>query len=366
MRSIAYGPVAILISGLLSSCALPPTMTADLRGRECAAYADELGDEIWAVPFRDGDRHELDAWCRAVGPAVYRPSPGISGPNLAAGDSVAVIVWNVGVGSGDVVEFLRSEIGAQCGPSPTSEMHAVLLLQEVLRRDESVPGFPEGSERQPTVRERASDRERIDLITIADRCRLALFYVPSSRNGDKEYADGREDLGNAILSTLPLQDPFAIELPHEASRRVAAGAAVQLPSVGPIRFVSVHFNTFPGPWKLLRTGNSSRVRQALAFGEGLVVVEGQLGTLAAPVVAGGDLNTWSTQEGAFRQMLRLFPESPAWHGEPTRGSFPTDHLFFRTGSAADSVTKPNSYRRITNDYNSDHYPVIAWLSLPPR
>ena len=37
----------------------------------------------------------------------------------------------------------------------------------------------------------------------------------------------REDRGNAIISTEPLLDPFALELPLARQRRVALGAAVR-------------------------------------------------------------------------------------------------------------------------------------------
>jgi endonuclease/exonuclease/phosphatase family metal-dependent hydrolase len=277
---------------------------------------------------------------------------------------VAVVAWNVSAAGGDVLDFLETAMGLRCGNPPTSPIHAVFLFQEALRRDWSVPPAADGYELQPTVSERKRDRERLDIVTIAQRCGLSFVYVPSARNGTEEYEDGREDLGNAIVSTLPLRDPFAIELPQEATRRVATGVTAQLPSGHALRVVSVHFNTFPAPWKLLRTGNSSRVRQALALGEGLVIVEGQPSAEPLPTIAGGDLNTWSTQEGAFHQMLRLFPESPEWPGEPTRGSYPTDHLFFRNASVGDSLATPRSYRRLPNDYDSDHHPIIAWLALP--
>ena len=348
---------------LLSGCALSSNMTADLQGRDCPAYGVERGEEFWAVPSGVGDRRELDAWCRAVGPSVFRPDATILGPRLEDHDSIAVVVWNVSVGGGDILGLLQNEVGVECGPQPTAETHVVLLLQEALRRDASVPEVLDGTERQPTTRERESDRERIDMVSVAEQCGLSLLYVASSRNGEKEYPDGREDIGNAVLSTLPLDSPFAIELPHEASRRVAAGATVRLPTGRSVRVASLHFNTFPAPWKLLRTGNSSRVRQALALENGLNIVESGPAAEVLPLLAGGDLNTWSFSEGALRQLFRIFPDSPAWHGVPTRGSYPTDHLFFRNSSTQTALPQPSSYGPMLYDYNSDHYPVIAWLVL---
>ncbi|MEN3339278.1 MAG: hypothetical protein V7647_2954, partial [Acidobacteriota bacterium] len=52
---------------------------------------------------------------------------------------------------------------------------------------------------------------------------LSLYYVPSMRNGG---AAPHEDRGNAILSSLPLTDLAAYELPFERQRRVALGATI--------------------------------------------------------------------------------------------------------------------------------------------
>ena len=47
---------------------------------------------------------------------------------------------------------------------------------------------------------------------------LAVFYAPSMRNG--EHDGIAEDRGNAIVSTLSLEEPRLIELPLERQRRV--------------------------------------------------------------------------------------------------------------------------------------------------
>ena len=108
---------------------MSPSMTADLRGRDCPAYGAERGDELWTVPWDVGDRRELDAWCRAVGPPVFQPDATIRGPRLEDHDSIAIVVWNVSVGGGDVLGLLQDEVGVECGPEPTAGTHVVLLWQ---------------------------------------------------------------------------------------------------------------------------------------------------------------------------------------------------------------------------------------------
>jgi len=345
---------------------LGPAMTTDVGRRGCDAYTSENVAVLWMVPRDDNDRRQLDSWCRAVGPIVFVPNASIEVADAGPADPVVLAVWNVSLGAGNLRAFLEREIGLRCGPQPHVETHALLLLQEAFRQDESVPPDRPGAKSQFTLREREPIGERVDIERVASECGLSLLYIPSVRNGDRETGGKREDLGNAILSTLPLRDPFAMELPREASRRVATGVVVDFPDGRSLRALSLHFNTFPGPWKLLRTGNSSRVRQALALAEALTLMEAQPGAEQIATLAGGDMNTWSTHEGAFRQLMAAFPDSPEWHGEPTRGSFPTDHLFFRKGSTPNGFSTPVSYHPVTVDYNSDHRPVIAWMLLGSR
>jgi endonuclease/exonuclease/phosphatase family metal-dependent hydrolase len=318
------------------------------------------------VPRDDADRRQLDSWCRAVGPIVFVSDAAIEVADAGPADPVVLAVWNVSLGAGNIWAFLEREIDLRCGPQPRVETHALLLLQEAFRQDESVPPDQPGAKSQHTLREHDPIGERVDIERVASECGLSLLYIPSARNGDRVTGDEREDLGNAILSTLPLRDPFAMELPREASRRVATGVVVDFHDGGKLRALSLHLDTFPGPWNLLRTGNSSRVRQALALAEALTLLEGQPGAEQIATVAGGDMNTWSTQEGAFRQLMAAFPDSPEWHGEATRGSFPRDNLFFRKASTPDGFSTPSAYHPVALNYNSDHRPVIAWMLLGSR
>jgi hypothetical protein len=78
---------------------------------------------------------------------------------------------------------------------------------------------------------------------------FAVLYAPSMRNGEGDARDehgAAEDRGNAIVSTLPLEDPRVIELPLERQRRVAAAATVAGQSVRSrwqLEIVDVHLDT---------------------------------------------------------------------------------------------------------------------------
>ena len=67
----------------------------------------------------------------------------------------------------------------------------------------------------------------MDVDDIAERFGLSVAYVPSMRNGPARDLVAREDRGNAILSTEPLVDVRAIELPFGKQRRVAITALIQ-------------------------------------------------------------------------------------------------------------------------------------------
>lgn len=341
-------------------CAAGVVMTDDVVGRECASVRDSQGAAMrWVVPSNDAPA--LERWCAAVGAPVVRRATTRRATYLGVDDSIRIVAWNVSLGGGQIVTLLE-QLGVSCGVNDRDRGAVVLLAQEAVRRSGALPSMDGDVAHQRRLGWSAEQESSRDIVDVADRCDLHLVYVPGSRNGG--VGDGPpEDVGNAILSTLPLLDPFAVELPKEASRRVAVGATIR-GSGGGIRVVSVHFNTWPGPWRLLRTGNSSRVRQAVALIDALkVVARGSANEV--PVVVGGDLNTWSVPEGALKQLLAYFPASPAWHGEPTRGAFPTDHLLLRlpsrgaNGSAAFHLV---DYGRLEETFNSDHHPVTAWMT----
>jgi endonuclease/exonuclease/phosphatase family metal-dependent hydrolase len=203
------------------------------------------------------------------------------------------------------------------------------------------------------------------------------------RNGAAEFDGEREDKGNAILWSLPLHDFLAIELPFETQRRIVVGATVRHPAGDSLRILSLHLDVSPGLWRVLKTGNSSRLRQAMGIVDALDDVElsrsgrpfvateacqhtceDSTGSYAISTVLAGDFNTWTDGQTVLLHMVDYFPESPPPDGLPTRGEFPADHMFFRQRSSWDGEEPqlvPESYRRLDQQYGSDHKARILEL-----
>jgi endonuclease/exonuclease/phosphatase family metal-dependent hydrolase len=307
----------------------------------------------WLDHSLRSDRWELDGWCRAAGGAVVadmRREP-------VRLDSVALITWNIHMGAArvdDLVADLRS--GALTG-SPAE--HFVLLVQEARRSGSAVPAVLPPGARTPR---RLGDRDAgpaADIVHTAQRLGLGLFYAPSMRNGSAEHA--AEDRGNAILTSVPLTDLMAIELPLLAQRRVAVAATMPfLDAAGnrrELRVTSVHLDY-----------GANRSRPLAPFGSGRTLQAGALADALAGAgnsVVGGDFNTWSLPqlEGGLTRMRAAFPDLPAGRGQATHysgGILPRqlDHLFLRALDVTGDAPV-----RLGDRYGSDHYPLIAWIRL---
>lgn len=365
----------IVASTALAGCMGATAVSVDAPiPRQCNTLVGRpMGERVeWYHPVGTGDNERLDDWCGAVGPPVIVSMPAPSLASAGPGDSVTVAAWNTDAGSGYLMAFVQEELGLQChgDRSQLAEgaPHFVLLVQEALRRSSLVPDVGPSWAIPPAVSEERHPGARVDVLEVASACGLAAFYAPAARNG-LEPRDGlREDKGNAILSTLPLSDFIAIELPYEASRRVVPVATVHNARGDSLRVASVHFITTPPPWRILTTGNTARQRQALALKEALEAIElarrgpeCPVATCGAPTLVGGDTNATSVRETALRMLRSEFPDSPVPSIGGTRGWFPTDHLFFRRGAAQSASILVTSYRRIEDTYYSDHHGVIAAL-----
>ena len=166
----------------------------------------------WFGPNDATDEAPLARWRSAVGPPVLQQG---ENPSDTPADDLTVVSWNTAVGAGDVRRF----VAGLRRPGPV-----VLLLQEVYRGGEEVPGvLPPGAAYASRLGGRPGDSRYEQIEPIARALGLSLFYVPSMRNGGPE---SREDRGNAILSSLPLSDLAAYELPFERQRRVALAATI--------------------------------------------------------------------------------------------------------------------------------------------
>jgi endonuclease/exonuclease/phosphatase family metal-dependent hydrolase len=199
------------------------------------------------------------------------------------------------------------------------------------------------------VPKRLGDDDGFEIQTIAHDLNLNLVYAPAMRNGP-----GQEDRGNAILSTLPLDDVTVIELPIERQRRV--GIAATAHALGrdgtpwTMRLVSVHLETRAGA---LRRGPASARRRQAEF-----LVQA-LGESSAPIVVAGDFNTsWGDDEPAVKTLRRSYPDAPPVGGTTWGKAFISaklDHVFARVPAATIDV------RRGRDRYRSDHFPLVAVL-----
>jgi endonuclease/exonuclease/phosphatase family metal-dependent hydrolase len=195
----------------------------------------------------------------------------------------------------------------------------------------------------------ARDANAPDVIGRARQLGLATVYVPSMRNG----ASLSEDRGNAIISTEPLADLRAVELPFERQRRVALGASVVVQTgqgTTRLMLLNVHLEPLSKPSSLWFFHNPRR-RQIDA-----VLRLAQAPDRSAGTVLGGDFNT--VQGGAREEAYR---QARAWsHGleqEDTRSTHDLgrlDYLFVRLAPEWGAATS-----RVEDKYGSDHHPVIA-------
>ena len=332
----------------------PTTELASLSCRQIVAPTGDRSPSFlrWYERESARSRPTLDRWCRGVGPVVYQSLPA-HGPDdsapVNANGLTAVVSWNVNVGAGDLSAFVADLKAGEWSDGQRVE-HFVLLLQEALRTGDTVP---------PRRASQAGARRLlrppgVDIVRFAREFGLSLLYVPSMRNGLDASAPA-EDRGNAILSTLPLLAPAALELPFARQRRVAALAVLGgVRNEEPLGVASVHLDPFVGANRLWVFGAAgARGRQARAIADVLQ----PLGS----VVVGGDFNTWlGTSEPALREMTRVSGQA-AHARQPTYGSGAVlDYLFFRTPASWRAT-----YERAADTYGSDHYPLVGWITPAP-
>jgi endonuclease/exonuclease/phosphatase family metal-dependent hydrolase len=178
------------------------------------------------------------------------------------------------------------------------------------------------------------------------------------RNGRTPSANA-EDRGNAILSTFPLDQVVAIELPFERQRRVAIAATIRSRTGGgtewSLTLADAHLDT---AFAAARGGPiAARRRQADALIDAL--------DIAAPsstTVVAGDFNTWlGGGETAIRHLRRAFPDAKVPRPQATWSAGVVgammDFVFARTGGREIDV------RRLPERLGSDHYPLLAELQF---
>lgn len=356
---------------VLAATAMAATLAALPRAERAGAQAD-AGDPA-SRPARSAapepvpmtwyggpadDRDDLDRWRRAVGPPllVAMPSTGATNapPRL---DELVIVTWNAHLAEGDLRGLIAAlRAGQLTGGRAVTRF--VLLLQELYRRGPDVPAFAPDARSAHAIT--ARDPEAPDAGDYARTLGLSLLYVPSMRNGPLVA----EDRGNAIVSSEPLGDATAIELPFERQRRVAVGATVAVTTGGAVRGLTVlnaHLEPLSSPASLWIFRNPRR-RQTAALIEFLRAAKPADGQRWAGTVLGGDFNTiqGGAEEDAYVQARGWSQSLVAEDRRATHYMGRIDYLFFRLAPGWTASTT-----RVEDRFGSDHHPVVGRFAPPP-
>jgi endonuclease/exonuclease/phosphatase family metal-dependent hydrolase len=323
--------------------------TAAVDGSRCAARVDRVGDHAIAwIGGPSDDRIELERWCRGVGGPVLAstPSPDHAPPPL---ERLVVLTWNAHLAEGRVTDLIAALADGSLTGQP--EAHYVVLVQELFRRGDDMPPFPLDARSARAIR--ARDQAAADVTTYARTLGLSLLYVPAMRNGP----DLREDRGNAILSTEPLENVASIELPLERQRRVAISADVMVMRAGrqeTLRLVNTHLEPLSSPASLWFFRNP-RSHQMASLLENVALTDfdrdGEAGTVLA-----GDFNTVKAgaDERAYRLARKWGRSTLAEDHRPTHFLGRLDYILFRLRDGWAGTTERSPLK-----FGSDHHPVIG-------
>lgn len=332
LRELSLLVVALIASGCGGAYTLGPARNLALAHPGVA----------WLSPLAPRDAGAIAEWRAAVGSPIIVRSP--STPAAVPSDQLTIISWNIALDGGDVVQLVRD--AQQRAPGRP----IVLLIQEAFRSGDDVPAAVEGE----YAGHLGMCRREREIDDVARALGFSLYYVPSMRNGAPSRH--REDRGNAVLSSLPLTELSAIELPFERQRRVAAAARIAgRTSTGEpwsLRLVSVHLDNLAG----LRSGwiasEYGRARQARGLRDAL---DGE-----DPMVLAGDFNTWfGFSDQVYRETEEAFPQTRVTDDRRTfRGLLRLDHVFYRT-----PPRWKTEVRRAESNYGSDHYPLITTITF---
>jgi hypothetical protein len=311
----------------------------------CSARDDVRQLQWHAV--EPSDAPEMARWCRAVGTPLLVNAAAAAPPAL---EEFVTLSWNAHLAEGQLPALIE-ELKAGAFTEGRPVKHFALLVQELYRRGNQVPEFDPSDRSAFAIVPR--DPNSADVEDHAAALGLSLLYVPSMRNG----AALREDRGNAIISTEPLHDATAIELPLARQRRVAIGAGVRVMTrhgVQRLELINAHLEPLSAP-RTLWVLKNPRGRQ----------VRGILDLLAGPryqaddvagVVLGGDFNTvlGGDREDGY---LHAREWSTSLRHEDRRRTHMMgrlDYLFFRLDAGWSAST-----RRLDRKFGSDHHPILG-------
>ena len=278
-----------------TACSGALDLDLDTRTRPCTGPAGTSDSVRWFTPAADRPASAPRCMVRD-GRHAGRASTAATPSHCLPGRRIALVSWNVHVGGGDIAALsadLRS--GRLTGGEA---LPVVLLLQEAFRTSDDIPPWRSGQPAPPRIAPPPPSGPRVSTPDLARRLGLHLVYVPSMRNGPGD-ANQREDRGSAILSTMTLADPHAIELPFERQRRVAVAARIA--DVTPdddLWVVNVHLENRTGSRHFWLEAPSARARQARALVKKFLP--------DGPAILGGDLNTWASNEPTIELLKDVF------------------------------------------------------------
>jgi endonuclease/exonuclease/phosphatase family metal-dependent hydrolase len=327
----------------------PPSSAASVQS--CVEPIEGVTWERWS--HEGHEEHEggnsadprLNEWCASVGKPVLRSPVYVADADIT---HLRIVSWNIKVGAGRAEAFIPQQIH-DAGPNAG----VIVLLQEAFRAGWDVPDtYPRTLDVPHAIRPR---RPTPDVVGLATQSELWVAYVPSMRNGPATSVSKREDRGNAILSTEPLRDVVAIELPFGRQRRVAVAATVtpRGSHAKPIRVVVLHFD---------RGHAHDAQAAALAARVKLFAADKTM-----PLVVAGDLNSGSGVNDAAVAAL-----SDVVHREDACGTGRTMHwplrldVFFLqrldfTFSTLDDFSLMHTCETMKHTMGSDHVPVSMTL-----
>ncbi len=365
-RAVYWQAITTIIG--LGACGPAFRAATEPEGGSC-----RTGDVSFYVPEGESHQSILTRWCAGVGPAVYLPQRSAESDvaritseredsaqaALPVADSVLVVAWNNHVGGGALERFV-DDLREGRLTNGDSVHHFVLLLQEVYRSSSEVPELSSDMLYASGIDEAPLTGARTDIAEWgAAHPELAVLYAPSMRNGPQAGATSRQDRGSAIVSSLPLSDPVAYELPVVRQRRVVPAAVLSARTASgqpwSVHVASVHLENRPDG---ARNPERARLEQFAWLLD------------AAPdsstAVLGGDMNTWmrGPDEVVIWRARQSYPDTPPIPGGPTYVQaggvlrMYLDYLFFRLEDG-----RVSDYRRLPDAYGSDHYPVLAWLHV---
>ena len=257
----------------------------------------------------------------------------------------------------EVISRIRDGDFVKQGADPDAPL--VVLAQEAYRSDETVPASSSGRSGRMLVARLA---EQEDVVETARALGMSLRYAPSMRNGTLP-----SDRGNAILSSLPLEDAEAIELPLVLQRRVAVSATVTVGSRR-VRTVSAHLDPRgpPGHRWLGATGRALQAEYLLSsMRDDLIVL-------------GADLNLGRGRyERAWRMLqdagfsFGIPPTSPTWrHTFHALPRLVLDYVLVRDPSGMIEHARVHRLDEHPRDrgplvFGSDHHPLLARIQFTP-